>query len=72
VISGGLAGINPPPKIDPWHPITLPQMGTLSAANPDVTYYVPNGCGGQFTFSGGVPTGGIQLPPRLPSIIAAP
>jgi hypothetical protein len=72
VISGGLAGLNPPPKIDPWHPVTLPQMGTLSAANPNVTYYIPNGCGGQFTFTGGVPAGGTQPPPRLPSIIAAP
>jgi hypothetical protein len=72
VVSGGLAGINPPPKIYPWQPITLPQMGMLSAENPNVTYYVPNGCDGQFTFTGGVPTGGTQPPPRPPSMIAAP
>ncbi|WP_245843150.1 hypothetical protein [Mycolicibacterium vulneris] len=70
VISGGLAGINPPPKISPWQPITLNQIGSLSAANPDVTYYIPNGCGGQFTFSGGVPVGGIQPPPSPPIMIA--
>lgn len=72
VISGGLAGINPPPKISPWQPISLPQVASLSAANPNVTYYIPNGCGGQFTFSGGVPVGGIQPPPSPPVMIAGP
>ena len=72
VISGGLAGINPPPKISPWQPITLNQIGSLSAANPDVTYYIPNGCGGQFTFSGGVPVGGVPPPPSPPVMVAGP
>lgn len=72
VMTGGLAGITPPPKIGAWQPITPAQMATLSAANPGVTYYVPNGCGGQFTFSGGVPVGGIQPPPSPPVMIAAP
>lgn len=70
--TGGLGGISLPPKISPWQPITLNQIGTLSAANPNVTYYIPNGCGGQFTFSGGVPVGGIQPPPSPPIMIAAP
>nr|WP_246541020.1 hypothetical protein [Mycobacterium spongiae] len=72
VTTGGLAGINPPPKISPWQPITPPQMGSLSAANPDVTYYIPNGCGGQFTFRGGIPVGGTQPPPMPPIMIAGP
>jgi hypothetical protein len=72
VVSGGLAGINPPPKISPWQPVTLSQVATLSAANPDVAYYIPNGCGGQFTFTGGVLTGGIQPPPTPPIMVAGP
>ena len=71
VMTGGLSAINPPPRIYPWHPITPHEIATLSAENPNATYYIPNGCGGQFTFNGGVPTGGIQPPPKVPSMIAA-
>lgn len=68
--TGGLAGINPPPHIGPWQPITLPQIASLSAANPTVQYYMPDGCGGQFTFINGTATGGNSgLPPIIPSII---
>ncbi len=70
VRTGGLAGINPPPHIGPWQPITLPQIASLSAANPTVQYYMPDGCGGQFTFTNGTATGGNSgLPPIIPSIV---
>lgn len=70
VKTGGLAGINPPPNVGPWQPITLPQIASLSAANPTVQYYMPDGCGGQFTFTNGTATGGNSgLPPIIPSII---
>jgi hypothetical protein len=44
----------------------------LSGASPAATYYIPDGCGGQFTFSGGVPVGGMAPPPTIPSMIAEP
>lgn len=72
VSTGGLAGINPPPKIGGWEPITLPQIATLSAANPTVQYYMPGGCGGQFTFVNGTATGGMEQAPIIPSLIAGP
>lgn len=72
VMTGGLGGITPPPKIEGWKPMSLPQIASLSGANPAATYYIPNGCGGQFTFSGGVPVGGIAPPPTAPSMIAGP
>ncbi|MBB3751055.1 hypothetical protein FHT44_003550 [Mycolicibacterium sp. BK634] len=59
VMTGGLAATNPPPKISAWQPISPAQISSLSAANPTATYYIPDGCGGQFTFSGGVPVGGF-------------
>jgi hypothetical protein len=72
VATGGLGGITPPPKIEAWQPISLPQIASLSGANPAATYYIPDGCGGQFTFSGGVPVGGMAPPPTIPSMIAEP
>lgn len=69
VMTGGLGGITPPPKIGGWEPISLPQIAVLSDANPSVTYYIPNGCGGQFTFANGMPAG-IQPPPIIPRMIA--
>lgn len=72
VATGGLGGLTPPPKIEAWQPMSLPQMASLSAANPAATYYIPDGCGGQFTFSGGVPVGGMAPPPTIPSMIAEP
>ncbi|OBJ10891.1 hypothetical protein A5625_10510 [Mycobacterium sp. 1465703.0] len=70
VSTGGLAGINPPPSIGPWKPMSLPQIATLSAANPSVQFYMPNDCGGQFSFINGSPVGGPAPPPVTPSIIA--
>lgn len=72
VATGGLGGLQPPPKIDAWKPMSLPQIASLSGANPAATYYIPDGCGGQFTFSGGVPVGGMAPPPTVPSMIAGP
>jgi hypothetical protein len=70
VMTGGLAGIAPPPKIGARNPITLQQLSSLSTSNPTATYYIPDGCGGQFTFSGGAPVGGLQPPPVIPSMTA--
>ena len=72
VSTGGLAGINPPPHIGPWKPMSLPQIATLSAANPTVHYYLPGDCGGQIAFVNGSPTGGPEPPPITPSMIAQP
>ncbi|WP_344257614.1 hypothetical protein [Mycolicibacterium llatzerense] len=70
--TGGLGGISPPAYMHPWRPISLEQVVTMSAANPSVTYYIPDGCGGQLTFKGGSPHGGLTPAPTIPSIIAAP
>jgi hypothetical protein len=70
VSTGGLAGINPPPHIGPWQPMSLPQIATLSAANPTVQFYMPGDCGGQFTFVNGSAVGGAAPAPVTPSIIA--
>lgn len=70
VSTGGLAGINPPPMIGPWQPMSLPEIATLSAANPTVPYYLPGDCGGALTFVNGWATGGGGPPPTIPSIIA--
>jgi hypothetical protein len=69
-MTGGLAGLNPPPKIGGWEPISLPEIATLSGSNPIITYYIPDGCGGQFTFLDGVPITGIQPPPVIPRMTA--
>lgn len=71
--TGSLAGISPPPYRGPWQPMTLPQIASLSAANPTVKYYMPDDCGFQFTFENGVATGGNSgLPPIMPGMIAGP
>ncbi|MCX2929238.1 hypothetical protein ORI20_03050 [Mycobacterium sp. CVI_P3] len=62
-----IAGLSPPPRIDhEWKPITLPQIAVLSAQNPATTYYVPNECGPQSTFVGGLPGGGYTAGPTVP------
>ncbi|MGE2818297.1 hypothetical protein ACQI5H_24620, partial [Mycobacterium heidelbergense] len=51
-------GLPPLQNIDhTWKPISLNQLATLSASHPDVTYYLPDGCGGTLKFVGGVPQG---------------
>ena len=74
VTTGGLAGITPPPHFGEWAPVTPQQMTTLSAANPSATFYIPDGCGGQFTFKGGSPVGGGFLAPgpTTPIMTAGP
>ncbi|MCA2251506.1 hypothetical protein JF729_27365 [Mycobacterium intracellulare] len=73
VHTGSLAGISPPAYRGPWEPMTLPQIATLSAANPSVHFYMPDDCGFQFSFLNGVATGGDSgLGPILPSMIAGP
>jgi hypothetical protein len=73
VTTGGIEALSPPPYMGPWQPITPQQIAGLSAANPNVTFYVPDGCAGQFTFQGGVPVGGFSgLPPSPPIMVAEP
>ncbi len=72
VATGGLSGITPPPIMEGWKPMSLPQISSLSAGSPAATFYIPDGCGGQFTFSGGVPVGGMAPPPTIPSMTAGP
>lgn len=73
VNTGSLSGVSPPPFRGPWQPMTLPQIATLSAKNPDVHYYMPDDCGFQFAFVNGSATGGRSgLPPIIPSMIAEP
>lgn len=69
---GGLGGISPPAYMHPWRAISLNEIASLSAQNPTVTYYVPDGCGGKLTFQGGVPHGGLEPPPTMPSMTAGP
>ncbi len=53
--TGDLGGLGPFPLIDrTWEPISLPQISGLSANNADVTYYLPDGCGGTVNFVGGI------------------
>jgi hypothetical protein len=68
--TGGIGGLVTPPKFGEWQPITPNQMANLSTLNPTVTYYIPDGCGNQFTFVGGQPIGGVLAPPpTVPQII---
>jgi hypothetical protein len=70
--AGDFGGLPPLQNIDRnWKPISLNQLATLSAAHPDVTYYLPDGCGGAVKFVGGVPQGPSGLPPS-PPIMTAP
>ena len=49
-----------------WHPISLPQIAQLSANNPDVTFYLPNGCGGTWPFiNGATQAWGAPAPPVM-------
>lgn len=49
-----------------WHPISLPQIAQLSANNPDVTFYLPNGCGGTWPFiNGATQAWGALAPPVM-------
>lgn len=70
VTTGGLAGIAPPPYFGKWESFTPAQIADLSAANPTATYYIPDGCGNQFTFHGGSAGGSgfLAPPPVTPSM----
>jgi hypothetical protein len=69
---GDIDGLPPILNIDnQWKPISLPQVVSLSAANMDTTYYLPDGCGGQLQYVGGVLTNGIPPASSVP-IMTAP
>jgi hypothetical protein len=67
---GSLGGLSLGDHFGPWHSITPNQMANLSALNPTATYYIPDGCGGAFNFTGGVPVGGIAPAPSVPVMTA--
>ncbi|MEB3023077.1 MULTISPECIES: hypothetical protein [Mycolicibacter] len=71
VMTGGLSGLVIPPHIGAWQGITPQQIATLSYLNPTVTYYIPNGCGGQFPLLNGDSATGPQPPPTIP-VMRAP
>lgn len=61
------------PSFGPWEKMPLNQVAVISANNPTVQFYIPDGCGGQFTFEGGVPVGGYSgKPPNPIPIMTAP
>jgi hypothetical protein len=71
--TGDIGGLPTIPKIDyQWKPISPSQIASLSANNMEVTYYLPDGCGGQFTYQGGVPVGGNGGLPPSPPIMTRP
>lgn len=72
VTTGGLSGAGGVPFFGDWKPMTPAQMAVLSAANPTATYYIPDGCGDQFTFKGGSPVGGVAPGPVIPRLTAGP
>jgi len=71
--TGDLGGLGPFVNIDhDWKPISLHQIAGLSAKNFDITYYLPDGCGGQVTFEGGVVPRVPGAPVPIPVMTAAP
>lgn len=64
-VKGSLSGLPPILTIDnDWKRIPPQDIASLSAHNPTIKYYLPDGCGGQFIFKEGVPVGGFSgLPP---------
>ncbi|MFA5711632.1 hypothetical protein [Mycolicibacterium sp.] len=73
LLGGDLEAASPPAKIDHhWKPISLPQIAALSATNPTVSYYVPNECGPQSTFVGGLPVGGYSGVADGPVMVPSP
>jgi hypothetical protein len=70
---GDIGGLTLLPHIDyEWKPIGPNEIATLSATNAVTTYYLPDGCGGQFTYQGGVPVGGLSGLPSTPPIMTRP
>ncbi|WP_267307924.1 EspA/EspE family type VII secretion system effector [Mycobacterium barrassiae] len=67
-----LAALSTPFLDFEWKPIGLNEIASLSAKNAAVTYYLPDGCGGQFTYQGGVPMGGQSGLPPSPPIMTRP
>jgi hypothetical protein len=54
-LGGSLEGLPPLQFFDQaWKRISLPQVAALSATNEDITYYLPDGCGGSVDFVGGL------------------
>ncbi|MBP2450956.1 hypothetical protein [Mycolicibacterium lutetiense] len=62
---GSLGGLPPVTLYDnDWKRIAPQEIVSLSANNSAVKYYLPDGCGGQFTIEKGVPVGGYSgMPP---------
>ncbi|BBZ76894.1 hypothetical protein MANY_22310 [Mycolicibacterium anyangense] len=70
---GDIGGLPPIQNFGEWHRMAPNEIATISANNSAVKYYIPDGCGGQFTYEGGVPVGGWSgRPANQPPIMTAP
>ncbi|WP_199255638.1 hypothetical protein [Mycolicibacterium mengxianglii] len=71
--TGDVGGLPAIPTFGDWKPMAPNQIASLSAGNPTVTFYIPDGCGGQFTYENGVAVGGFSGQPVNPiPIMTAP
>lgn len=71
--TGDIAGLPAIPNFGDWHRMAPNEIATLSAGNPTVAFYIPDGCGGQFTYENGVAVGGFSgLPVNPVPIMTAP
>ncbi|CAN5240852.1 hypothetical protein BH11ACT7_BH11ACT7_04490 [soil metagenome] len=70
---GDIGALPPIQYFADWHRMAPNEIATISGNNPTVKYYMPDGCGGQFTYEGGVPVGGWSGKPiNQPPIMTAP
>lgn len=71
--TGDIAGLPAVPNFGDWHRMAPNEIASLSAVNPTVSFYIPDGCGGQFTYENGFPVGGFSgLPANPVPIMTAP
>ena len=67
--NGDIGGLGPYRWLSQnWTPTSIADIAKLSASNPTTDFYIPDGCGGQFTMKNAVPVGPlpIGLPPSPP------
>lgn len=71
--TGDIAGLPAIPTFGDWQRMAPNEIASISASNPTVAFYIPDGCGGQFTYENGVPVGGFSGKPANPiPIMTAP
>lgn len=70
---GDIAALGPFPWIEQtWTPTPINDIARLSADNPTIRFNIPDGCGGQFAYTAGVPAGGWIGKPSGPPVMARP